>query len=520
MTRRCRPTSLQRSITRGHPPPWPSRLRPALFREAKSPAHVERCIRSTSGTRFGLSPSFAICTWTRGFSSRDFRVAIQPERMSPRTKSIDNPLLLCLSSPSTTFTEGDGQRSDLLADSDKLIFGWHCYKSRAQNTSLTFNGQAALYSVDTSKKEHSIQSACAPLRVKWIPEPRRRGRASNATNKRDDIYGVQTVYNRNFIEQYKFLSQQRARGVKVSLPLCPSVGPGQKAFASRNKSLEVYLNKACPALSRGTRARAPGVLELLSVPVTTPSRGHWHLRESLPGLVPGSPIVSGEDKFSYREIGSSRLDCGNEVCHRSRLVPRKTETRTGEVCFNTLNVCGGKGDKIDDVCELMKDRRLDILCINETKRKDMSTLLENPEEFWADVRDILMKCNRKERIVILGDFNVWVGVQREGYEKVLGLEKAYDRVKINDLWRTLSMHGVSSGLIQASHQASGSSACIRINGAYTDWFDIRRGVRQGYVALPWLFDLFMGSCQYDLKEYECGLKMDKLSVKCLLYADD
>ncbi|GBP38529.1 hypothetical protein EVAR_95431_1 [Eumeta japonica] len=33
------------------------------------------------------------------------------------------------------------------------------------------------------------------------------------------------------------------------------------------------------------------------------------------------------------------------------------------------------------------------------------------------------------------------------WAKVKGLEKAYDRVKRNDLWITLSMHGVSSGLI-------------------------------------------------------------------------
>ncbi|GBP61741.1 hypothetical protein EVAR_31069_1 [Eumeta japonica] len=30
----------------------------------------------------------------------------------------------------------------------------------------------------------------------------------------------------------------------------------------------------------------------------------------------------------------------------------------------------------------------------------------------------------------------------------------------------------------------------------------------------------MTHCLYDLKEYECGLRMDELSVKCLLYADD
>ncbi|GBP18581.1 hypothetical protein EVAR_14351_1 [Eumeta japonica] len=54
--------------------------------------------------------------------------------------------------------------------------------------------------------------------------------------------------------------------------------------------------------------------------------------------------------------------------------------------------------------------------------------------------------------------------------------KTSDRVKRNDLWRTLSMRDVSSGLIQAPQSLyRGSSANIRINGTYTDWFDIRRG---------------------------------------------
>ncbi|GBP70997.1 hypothetical protein EVAR_57764_1 [Eumeta japonica] len=77
------------------------------------------------------------------------------------------------------------------------------------------------------------------------------------------------------------------------------------------ESLEVvYLNKACPDLSRGTRARAPGDLELLSVPEDT-----CIAREFLLRLVPGSPIVSGEDKFPYQEIGTSRLNCGDNVGH-------------------------------------------------------------------------------------------------------------------------------------------------------------------------------------------------------------
>ncbi|GBP87523.1 hypothetical protein EVAR_57232_1 [Eumeta japonica] len=45
--------------------------------------------------------------------------------------------------------------------------------------------------------------------------------------------------------------------------------------------------------------------------------------------------------------------------------------------------------------------------------------------------------------------------------------KAYDRVKGNDLWRTLSMYGVSSGLIQVLQSPyRGYSACVRIKRTY------------------------------------------------------
>ncbi|GBP21257.1 hypothetical protein EVAR_84384_1 [Eumeta japonica] len=46
-----------------------------------------------------------------------------------------------------------------------------------------------------------------------------------------------------------------------------------------------------------------------------------------------------------------------------------------------------------------------------------------------------------------------------------------------------------------------------------------KGSRQRCIVSPWL-NLFMDNCLYDSKEYECGLRMDELSIKCLPYADD
>ena len=84
------------------------------------------------------------------------------------------------------------------------------------------------------------------------------------------------------------------------------------------------------------------------------------------------------------------------------------------------------------------------------------------------------------------------------YCAFVDLEKAYDSVWREELWSTLSMYGVDRRLIRALKSLyKDSSACVRINGAYTDWFCISRGVRQGCVASPWLFNLYMDSCLTD-----------------------
>ncbi|KAI5635653.1 reverse transcriptase (RNA-dependent DNA polymerase) domain-containing protein [Phthorimaea operculella] len=109
-----------------------------------------------------------------------------------------------------------------------------------------------------------------------------------------------------------------------------------------------------------------------------------------------------------------------------------------------------------------------------------------------------------ERVMKETDEKVWDA--QAGFRKGMG---------------SLSTHGVSGILVRALKSLyKDSSACVRINGAFTELFNIEKGVRQGCVASPWLFNLFMDSCLTDLKECEYGLKMNGLLVKCLLYADD
>ncbi|GBP48441.1 hypothetical protein EVAR_32843_1 [Eumeta japonica] len=95
-------------------------------------------------------------------------------------------------------------------------------------------------------------------------------------------------------------------------------------------------------------------------------------------------------------------------------------------------MCGGEDDKINDVCELMKDGRLDILCVNETNRKDIFVLLGKREEFWDHVRDILVKCDRNERILMLDDFN-GRGGGKAGWIKESPRKAEFERIKVDKL---------------------------------------------------------------------------------------
>lgn len=111
------------------------------------------------------------------------------------------------------------------------------------------------------------------------------------------------------------------------------------------------------------------------------------------------------------------------------------------------------------------------------------------------------------------------------YSKVfcafVDFEKAYDRVVRGELWKILSEAGLDGNLVAALKSLyADSSAAVRIEGALTDWFHIDRGVRQGCVASPTLFNLFLDSCLRKLRESDCGIRLEEIVVKCLLYADD
>ena len=202
-----------------------------------------------------------------------------------------------------------------------------------------------------------------------------------------------------------------------------------------------------------------------------------------------------------RSTKTHNLGGGGDARHTPRHMSSRGEKRAAECRLATLNVQGGIKDKMNEVCEIAKNKRIDVLCVNETKRKgvdisqhgsltaiwsgvhethracqgvgivlsermmkcvkeyvcvsprilwlrtkvglnpifilcvyapDMGSSPLEREEFWGSLRGILNECKTNEKIVMLGDFNGWVGVKRNGYERVLGVF-GDDRVNENGM---------------------------------------------------------------------------------------
>ena len=113
--------------------------------------------------------------------------------------------------------------------------------------------------------------------------------------------------------------------------------------------------------------------------------------------------------------------------------------------------------------------------------------------------------------------------QKNIYFCFLTYSRAFDCVDHNKLWNVLKEMGIPDYLTCLLRNLyAGQEAIVRTRHGRTDWFQIGKGVRQGCILSPSLFNL---CAEYimrkaGLEEAQAGIKTSRRNINSLRYADD
>ena len=93
----------------------------------------------------------------------------------------------------------------------------------------------------------------------------------------------------------------------------------------------------------------------------------------------------------------------------------------------------------------------------------------------------------------------------------------------NKLWKILKVMGIPDHLICLLRNLyAGQEATVRTEYGTTDWFQIGKGVCQGCILSPCLFNLYAEYIMRNagLEEAQAGIKIAGRNINNLRYADD
>ena len=101
--------------------------------------------------------------------------------------------------------------------------------------------------------------------------------------------------------------------------------------------------------------------------------------------------------------------------------------------------------------------------------------------------------------------------------------KAFDCVDHSKLWKILPEMGISNHFTCLLRNLYASQkATVRSRRGTMDWFQIRKGVRQGCILSPCIFNLYAEYIMQNsgLNEAQAGIKIARTNINNLRYADD
>ena len=122
----------------------------------------------------------------------------------------------------------------------------------------------------------------------------------------------------------------------------------------------------------------------------------------------------------------------------------------------------------------------------------------------------------------------WIIVKAREYHKniyfcFIDYAKSFDYVDHNKLWKIVQEMGISDHLTCLFRNLyAGQEATLRTGHGATDWFQIGKGVHQGCILSPCLFNLYAEYIMRNagLEETQAGIKIARRNTNHLRYADD
>ena len=113
--------------------------------------------------------------------------------------------------------------------------------------------------------------------------------------------------------------------------------------------------------------------------------------------------------------------------------------------------------------------------------------------------------------------------QKNIYFYFIDYTKAFDCVDHNKLWKILKEMGIPDPLTCLLRNLyAGQEATVRTGHGTTDWFQIGKGVRQGCILSPCLFNLYAEYVMLNarLDEAQAGIKIARRNINNLRSTDD
>ena len=115
------------------------------------------------------------------------------------------------------------------------------------------------------------------------------------------------------------------------------------------------------------------------------------------------------------------------------------------------------------------------------------------------------------------------GSSRKTSTSAFDYAKGFDCVDHHKLWKIVQEMGVPDHLTCLLRNLyEGQEATVRTGHGTTDWFQIGKGVRQGCILSPGLFNLYAEYIKRNAgpEEAQAGIKTAGRNINSLRYADD